>query len=100
MSDNGNTPQLPDDVEARQAIHAYPGLQSHLGAVIVILRSMPLQAMLDANRIMRPRVLLTLPAGTSRQQAAAVGKTLDDDERMIHAALALVRTAEAIEEGR
>ena len=96
---NGGAPRPEDEPGVRRAVHQYAGLQAHLGAVMVILRSMPLAEMLDANRVMRPRVMLTLPPGTSPQQAAHVGKTLDEDERMIRAALALVRTAEAIEEG-
>lgn len=84
---NGNGPGI-EPVVAR-AIQNYSGLSRHLGAVLIILSTMPLEAMLAANKEMRPRVLLTLPPGTTPQQAGLVTAKLDADERLIRQALKL-----------
>jgi hypothetical protein len=84
---NGATP--PIEPAVARAIHDYQGLARHLGAALVILSAMPLESMLAANRTMRPRVLLTLPPGTSPQQAGLVQARLDNDERLLVQAIKL-----------
>lgn len=97
---NGGQPRPEDDPRVRNAIHRYRDMTEHLGAVMVILSAIPLEAMLAANEAMRPRVLLTLPVGTTPEQAAAVARQLDVDERVIKASLRLVEVVESIKEGR
>lgn len=86
-ADNGNGQAVPPQVA--RAIHDYQNLTRHLGAVLVILSAMPLEVMLEANRVMRPRVLLTLPPGTTPQQAGEVVSALDADERLLRQAIKL-----------
>ncbi len=86
-TDNGNGKGVAPAVA--RAIHDYQNLTRHLGAVLVILSAMPLETLLEANRTMRPRVLLTLPPGTTPQQAGAVVSALDADERLLRQAIKL-----------
>lgn len=82
-----------------RAIRDYQGLSRHFGACLVIIGSMPLEAMLAANREMRPRVLLTLPPGTTPQQAGLVTARLDADERLLRQALKLAELFDQIDRG-
>ena len=96
-ADNGKGPGI--DPAVARVVRDYGKLGRHLGASLVILSAMPLEHMLLANREMRPRVLLTLPAETTAEQAALVTARLDNDERLIRQAIRLVRLFEEVDGG-
>jgi hypothetical protein len=83
--------------QAKAALEAmayanYPALGQQLGAVLTLLRALPVEAMLTACKRLQATSVLTLPVQVTAEQAAQHAAALRNDETILRATLTLVRT--------
>lgn len=94
---NGSKPEQTPEDEA--AFRNYATLGQQLGAVITLLISLPLPAMLNACRRHQSTSVLMLPPGTPPEQASALSAALRNDEKLLHAALNVCAVVKAAQVG-
>lgn len=97
MTSNGHQPAADPMVDMVYANYQQLGRQ--LQACLVLLGALPLDHMLTANRRLQNTSVLTLPAGTTPDQAAAVRRSLQADADVLHAAVKLQQTIAAVSAG-
>lgn len=96
-SPNGHQPAADPMADAVYANYQQLGRQ--LQACLILLGALPLAHMVTANRRLQSTSVLTLPAGTTADQAAAVRASLQADERVLTAAVKLQQTMAAVSNG-
>jgi hypothetical protein len=80
-------------------IENYEAYAKQLAAVNVLMQSLPLDLLAEANARIRPRSILLLPAGADQAAAQAVSERLRVDGLVIAAAISYVKAGAAAAAG-